>query len=276
MSYEGITTGAPSRSVEGTMNYLGPMEGTPYVDVQNRGRDRLTVESHRVTFTDARPIAGQLSLEREGFRLLQHRTSMTRAEFQDPERVREVYLREMAEVVKAETGADRVVSALGPVLRFNGERQNTVKPAAIAHSDYSEYTLRAQMAFQLGLSAPEFRPYRRIVAYQTWRALSPPPQDNTLALCDSRTVSVADRVLSKFDVTQPRSATLEFYMYRFNAAHRWYYFEDLTSEELVVFKGFEGDGPDRQNVLHGAFAPPPTPNAIPRESIETRTFAFFS
>jgi hypothetical protein len=257
------------------MNYLGAMEGTPFVDVQNRGRDRLSLETHRVGFTDARPIAKQLSLDREGFRLLRHGTSLSRADFQDRELVERVYLREMEQVVKAETGADRVVSALGPLLRFSGERKNAVKPAAIAHSDYSEYTLRTQIAFQLDLSAPEFRDYRRIVAYQTWRALSPPPQDNTLALCDSRTVAVADRVLSKFDVTEPRSATLEFYMYRFNPAHRWYFFSDLTIDELVIFKGFEGDGADRQNVLHGGFNLPPSPNAVPRESIESRTFAFF-
>jgi len=264
------------RSVESTMNYLGPMQETPFVDVQNRGRDRLSLESHRIRLTDARPIAESLSLDREGFRLLRHRTSLSRDDFQDRDNVERVYLREMADVVKAETGADRVVSALGPVLRFSGDRKNAVKPAAIAHSDYSEYTLRTQMGFQLDLSAPEFADYRRIVAYQTWRVLSPPPQDNTLALCDSRTVTVDDRVLSKFDVLEPRSATLEFYMHRFNPAHRWYYFSDLTSDELIIFKGFEGDGPQCQNVLHGGFNLPARPDAIPRESIETRTFAFFN
>ncbi len=206
------------RVVEGTMNYLGPMDETPYVDVLNRGRDRLNAETHTIRFTDARPAAGELSLDREGFRLVHHRTALAPSDFRAQQRVEQVYAREIESIVKAVTGADRVVAAPGAVLRFNGERDKTVKPAAIAHSDYTEYTLRAELGFHVNLRSAEFTGFSRIVAYQTWRALSPPPQDNTLALCDSRTVSVKNRVVSKFDAGG--DVPLEFYMYRDNPARR--------------------------------------------------------
>lgn len=65
-------------------------------------------------------------------------------------------------------------------------------------------------------------------------------------------------------------------MYRYNPAHRWFYFPNLERDELLLFKGFEGDGDDKQNVLHGAFSLPDIPRGVPpRESIETRAFAFF-
>lgn len=261
--------------VQATMNYLAPMTGTPFVDVHNRGSDRLELEPHAMDFTDVRPLCDALSFDREGFRLVNHTTTLRRADFRDQTVVENVYLQEMAALVAEHTGADRVVSALGPIVRMNDESGEAVRPASIAHSDYTEYTLRTLAGFQCDLSAPEFRDYARIEAYQTWRAISPPPQDNTLALCDARTVTTADRVLSHFEILEPREATLEFYMYRYNPAHRWCWFSNLQYDEVILFRGFQGDADECRNVLHGAFDLPASPHANIRESIETRTYAFF-
>jgi hypothetical protein len=89
-------------------------------------------------------------------------------------------------------------------------------------------------------------------------------------------VSPADRVRSEFLAQSPKRALLEFYMYRYNPAHRWCYFKDLDVNELLVFKGFEGDAEHCANVIHGAFDHPECPaGTAPRRSIETRAFAFF-
>lgn len=266
---------AGGMNVRGVINYIGEMSGIPFVDVEDPRNSRISVDPYEVEFTDARSIADQLSLDVQGFKLVRHRTAMRN--FHDRATVDSIYLREMAAVVRKESGADHVISALGPVIRLNDpSNARAVPPAQLAHSDYSDYTLRTQIGMQVDLDAPEYSQYKRIVAYQTWRALSPPPQDSTLAFCDARSVSVADRVLSKFTTVIPQRAVLEFYMYRHNPAHRWYYFPNLRRNELLIFKGFEGDGADRQNVLHGAFSNPACSHgARPRESIETRAFAFF-
>ena len=71
--------------------------------------------------------------------------------------------------------------------------------------------------------------------------------------------------------------TGEIYIGVYNADHRWYYFPRLTREEAVLIKCYDSmkDGRARFS-LHSAFDDPTSPaNAKPRESIETRTFAFF-
>jgi hypothetical protein len=266
---------ASDTAVEGVINYIGAMDQRPMVDVDDPANNRIVVDPRMVRFVDARPIADTLSLDVEGFKLVRHETAMRN--FHDPAEVEAVYLREMAQVVQRESGADLVISALGPLLRQNDPSvERAIPPAPLAHSDYTALTLRTQLGFQIDLTAPEYRGYKRIIAYQTWRALSPPPQDSTLAFCDARSVSVRDRTLANFKISSPRTALLEFYMYRHNPAHRWFYFPNLERDELLVFKGFEGDEDDRQNVLHGAFFLPACPDDVaPRESIETRAFAFF-
>lgn len=264
-----------SLNCRSAINYIADMSGRPYVDVEGRANSIIATEAHEVEFIDARPLAEDLALDVQGFKLVRHQTAVR--DFHDPAEVEGLYLREMADLVKAQTGADHVISALGPLLRLNDPaKAQAVPPAPLAHSDYTDFTLRTQIGFQADLQSPELRDYRRIVAYQTWRVLSPPPQDSTLAFCDARSVHPRDRVLSNFSTVIPRRAMLEFYMYRYNPAHRWYYFPNLERDELLLFKGFEGDGDDRQNVLHGAFSVPGCPpGSVPRESIETRAFAFF-
>src|SRR5438552_4170222 len=68
-----------------------------------------------------------------------------------------------------------------------------------------------------------------------------PPQDNTLALCDGRSVPGAQTM--EFDVTiGPEDVpgnTFVARVCRYNDAHRWYYFSNLTRDEVIVFKAFD-------------------------------------
>jgi hypothetical protein len=60
----------------------------------------------------------------------------------------------------------------------------------------------------------------------------------------------------------------------FNPAQRWYYFSDLTPDELIVFKGFDSDPARYAQPPHNS-ADLPGPGAAPRVSVEARFFAFF-
>lgn len=262
-----------------TMNYLGEMDGVPFVDVANPANARMALQPCTIAVTDARPLAGELSLDRQGFTLVTHQSRLRPEDFANAGHVESVYLREMERVVQDVTGADLVISARQPLVRLNRPEDGSgkyVRPAPLAHSDYTQFTLDRQLGYEAPLEAPAFSAFKRVVAYQTWRALSPPPQDNTLMFCDAATVAIADRVRSEFVTPPPYAETLEFYMYRYNPQHRWYYFPDLQFGELLLFKGFEGDEPGKLNVLHGAADIPGVAGpCVPRESIETRAFAFF-
>jgi len=121
-------------------------------------------------------------------------------------------------------------------------------------------------------------PYRRFAVYQTWRVLSQPPQDNTLAICDGRSVPASDAVVFEA-VVGPKGvpgSQFKARICKYRADHRWYYFSNMYPEELLVFKGYDSEIPLAMNAMHTAFENPAAgPNAIPRESIEARFFAFF-
>ena len=59
--------------------------------------------------------------------------------------------------------------------------------------------------------------------------------------------------------------------------HEWYWFPRMTRNEALVFKVFDSDaGKPSRFTAHSAFDDPATPADAPaRESIETRTFAFW-
>jgi hypothetical protein len=68
----------------------------------------------------------------------------------------------------------------------------------------------------------------------------------------------------------------EIYEIAHDARHEWYYFPDMHRDEVLLLKCFDSR-PDARIGAHTAFEHPHTPaDALPRESIETRAFAFFA
>lgn len=65
-------------------------------------------------------------------------------------------------------------------------------------------------------------------------------------------------------------------IFRYNPAHRWWYFSNLTRDEvlLIVFHDSRRVRPWR--VPHTAFRDVSRPDASPRASIEFRTVAYFA
>jgi hypothetical protein len=63
----------------------------------------------------------------------------------------------------------------------------------------------------------------------------------------------------------------------YNPAHEWFYFPQMKRDEAMVFKVFDTDqSVPTKFTAHSAFDHPNTSsNAPPRESIETRIFAFW-
>src|SRR5882757_2035991 len=64
-------------------------------------------QEHKMTIYNARAIADQLSLEREGFILVSHDTKMQN--FYDEDKIRDLYYKETEDLVKRTSGAERVL-----------------------------------------------------------------------------------------------------------------------------------------------------------------------
>jgi hypothetical protein len=266
------------RSVSATINYTRPIAERLHIDVRDFSRTNMQFEPHTMKICDARGLQDRLSLDREGFVLVPHSSAV--AGSRDLELLGRDYHAEMVDFVKTLSGArDVLPQRTGLLLRF-GERSHEqgVKPARFTHLDYTTPWAHEFVTLVAGWERFAPKPYRRFAIYQTWRATSEPPQDNTLALCDGRSVLSAETM--EFDVTiGPEDVpgnTFVARVCRYNDAHRWYYFSNLTRAEVIVFKAFDSAADDALNVAHTAFDDPSAPaNAVPRSSIEARFVAFF-
>jgi hypothetical protein len=187
-------------------------------------------------------------------------------------------MREIEELVQAETGADFVHVGAPGLLRFS-ERSglagtlNNSMPARFAHIDISDAT-----AARFGEAGAGGRPYARCAHYNVWRALSPAPQDVPLALCDARSLASADLIAADavFDEPGKPEWSFEGLVVAHNPAHRWHAFLDLNPDEAILFKTHDGDPARAHHVPHVAFDLPGCPaDAPPRVSIEMRATAWW-
>jgi hypothetical protein len=143
--------------------------------------------------------------------------------------------------------------------------------------DYTTAAAHKWVEWMEGWEGLPLRHYPRFAIYQTWRCLTPPPCDNTIAFCDASSLSDDDRIVFDACLREPYDGpgnSFESQFAMFNPAQRWYYFSDLTPGELIVFKGFDSDPARYAQPPHNS-ADLPAAGAAPRVSVEARFFAFF-
>lgn len=268
-----------ARQVLGEINYIAEMAERPRYYANDHSRDRLTLDPRTVPITDARTLKTPPSLRVEGFELVGHRSAVS--DFRDVEEVTAVHRPEIEALLMGLTGADRVVVSSPGVLRFS-ERSpdmgtlNNSHPARFIHIDISDAT--ARQFCERSRPADVDRPVRRCAHYNVWRALSPPPQDVPLAVCDPRTVKPKDLVVADaiFDVPRKPEWSFESWLLRYDSAHRWTYWPDMTAGEALVFKTNDSDPHEPHFAPHSAFDDPSCPaGAAPRASIEMRGIAYW-
>ena len=238
-------------------------------DVRN-----TTPDPRRVSMHNGRPEAAHFELERDGFRFVRHDTKV--ADFFDQEQIRRIYYPEMEALVKAESGASRVVIFDHTLRTADDDQREARKIREVvrrAHNDYTEWSGPQRVRDLLPQEADELL-RRRFAIIQVWRPIRHPVETFPLAICDARSVTFEDFVISERRYPDRIGQT---YVVKYNPKHHWYYFPRMRREEALVFKVYDSlkDGRARWTA-HTAFEDPTSPpNARPRESIEIRTLAFF-
>lgn len=225
------------------------------------------------------------SLDREGFVLVPHVSQV--ADFrliEEDAEVDKLYADEMATLLREVTGGIFAIT-LGTGKKRFGESATDLlaplinaKPARYAHADNTDAS--AQQLFERITAAAGDRlpPNARWALYNMWRAVSPPPQDFPLAVCDASSVAPGDEVTvtavtSTRDVGDMRHDTTA---YVHNPAHRWHYFPDMTRDEVIVFKAHDSQEGKVRRVPHTAFTDPTCPPGTPtRASVEARGLVIF-
>ena len=271
----------PLPSVVGAVNYSKRIPRA-YANVADPSKDIRPLEAHQVVIQDARPIRDRLDLDVEGFQLFDHKSSVSH--LRDAAALQATYHQEVGDFIKQMSGADIVLPyrAYCQVrMSRRGEKEgrgdDTTRPAGFIHADVTERTFLDWARWVQDAEGASVGDWKRCVLYNTWRAVSAPPQDFPLALTDARSQKAGNYVVMDNDVGLDSS---DHYVETRLAVHedddRWYYFSNMIEQELLVFKGYDSKFRDEQTVMHTAFDnTAQTPGAAPRESIEARFFAYW-
>jgi cephamycin C biosynthesis protein len=275
--------------VRATVNYFDPAVPRGRFDLVEPERNLMPMEAHEIEIRDLRAASDAVSIEREGFMLASHESAVARRqEMLDTNLVaqdglppiNQAYYDELLPLILEISGAREVIpQATGLTVRFSprSQRQSWAGAAGFIHLDVTSSSMQHFLDFSLKAIGRPIAPWKRVVMVQTWRAVTDPPQDNLLALCDRSSVPPSDVVY--YDAILGEEGTplekLEARSCRYGPGHRWYYASDMGERDLLVFIGFDSAAPMAVQPFHTGFDVPGAEQATPRGSLEARFFAFY-
>jgi hypothetical protein len=265
-------------AIEATVNYFLDTGEQPFtatggpgsLDVRTGGGQ----DPRPVTIRNGRRDAAGFTLDRNGLRFVDHDTKV--ADFFDEAQIRATYYPEMEALVKAQSGASRVVVFDHTLRTADDAAREARKIREVVrrvHNDYTEWSGPQRVRDLLPQEADDLL-QRRFAIVQVWRPIRHPVESFPLAICDARSIAPDDFVVNERRYPNRIGQT---YAITYNPEHRWYWLPRMRREEALVFKVYDSlkDGRARWSA-HTAFDDPTSPpNARPRESIEIRTLAFF-
>jgi hypothetical protein len=269
----------PPPAVEGRLYFTarGPEKPYAYTYKPPEGVAATNIkgEPHEVRIENLRVAAPRADLDVEGFQLVRHETAV--ADFWDEAQTMGVGHPETADLVKAVTGATRVVVFDHTLRRrLDGVSDRTPgaarQPAARVHVDQTVFSGPQRVQQVMGAQG-EALLKRRAAIINVWRPIHHVARDWPLAFADARSIERGDLIAQ--DLIFPHRKG-EIYGLAYNPAQRWFYAPDLAPDEAVLIKCWDSDTGAAQFTPHTGFDDPTTPAGTPpRESIEFRTIAFF-
>ncbi len=243
--------------------------GTSYG--QNRYTGAVDLDMREIEVRNARLVPDE-DVATRGFTLIRHDTKVT--DFRDPEQLDAIYAREVHDLIKDMTGAERVI-VFHNQLRDNSPAagREIRKPAFFAHIDYTEETFRIRARELLGDEADRWLD-RRMAAYNVWRGIQP-VEEKPLAICDARTVRHEQFVETPI-IEKPGQPTPYVGMpLCYDEGQRWYYYPAMQPHEALVFKQCDTCHDGIRWSPHVAIDDPNSLDPRPRVSFEARALAFF-
>jgi hypothetical protein len=264
--------------IEAQVNYVvdNGIRPVTYIAEMGESNRRDEVPDLRtVTIYDARPVADRLTLDGNGFTFLNEKTAVT--DFLDNTQIENIYNPEVEKVVSAATGASSVL-VFDHTLRVADDDTRTTsklrEPVHVVHNDYTDLSGPQRVRDLLPAEKVEAALKKRYVFVNVWRSIKGTVEEVPLGICDAQSLTVDDMILMDLKY---KDRVGEIHRTRYNPDHRWVYFPLMQPEEAILLKCYDSkiDGRARWTA-HSAFNDPTSPaDAAPRQSIETRTIAFY-
>jgi hypothetical protein len=260
------------QTVTSTLHYLkrGPERPARYVGEPPAGAPVWNGidDPQQMRIEDARGREAEFTLDRNGFALIKAPTAV--ADFYSPEEIKRVYYPEVERLLREKLGVSRVFVFDHNVR--NAGRPDASDPVRRVHNDHTVNSAPRRVRDHLGADAPELLRHRFGIV-NVWRPIRGPVQASPLALCDAQSFTDDDLVATDLVYDHVRGETSSV---AYNRAHRWYYFSQMQTDEVVLIRVHDSADDGRARLsFHTSFENPLAPGAPPRESIEVRALVFF-
>ena len=266
-------------NIEAEFNYRKPLkenEAKPAYGLEEPNEDNNVLpeylKSFKKTVHNARESNFDITMG--GFELINHISLVE--DFYNDEQVVNIYYDEMANYVKEKVGAN-TVQIFSHITRNEGQAESGERKGGhrLVHNDF---TTNFGSTLDPFLKETGMNP-ARIVVYNLWRRFDEDGVDTPFAVCDKRSVSEKELIptdLFNYLPDQPAALTVEICQSSHSESHKWYFYPEMTKDEVLMFKTYDSDERPFIPTLHSAFDYPNTPKgATPRESIEVRAVCFF-
>ncbi len=275
------TVSATAAAVTAPLNFIRPTATKPvFLSAALTGgapEILFDTEARDVAIHDMRPLAGALSVDNEGFQLVNSPSRVT--DFYDDTAVADDYYPEIEALLQRQLGARRVVifdaTRRSDKVRGADNPDGARGPAGRIHVDYTENSGPARLADLVGEAEAQtlLENGTRVAQINVWRPITGPVERSPLALADASSIA-PDELIATDQVFPDRTG--EIFHVAHGAGQRWYYAPAMTPDEVLLIKGWDSDPERARFTPHSAFDPPHVPaGAAPRESIEVRTYAIF-
>lgn len=261
------------------IRFLAPSDTPPVYRASEGGADaELVLEGefvdHEIKIENGRVSASHMSLDHEGFVFRAAESEVT--DLYDDALITEIYTAEVEAMVMAVTGAIRT-HCFDHTRRADSRDKRgeytSREPSSIVHNDYTDKSGPQRVRDLMGDEADDLLS-RRFAIVNVWRPINHPAETSILALCDASSARGEDLIPTP-RIAKDRIG--ELMLAHYHPTQRWVAFPALKPEEALLLKTFDSATDGRARfAIHTAFDDPnPRPEAKPRESIESRVFAFF-
>jgi len=266
------------RDVQTHLNYLSAdTVGVPYNYVEEPPagvpRTNILEDKREVVVHNARGKEDSIGLDKTGFQFIKHVSA--EKDFLDEEKIKDVYYKEVEELLKKQTGAKRIFIFDHTIRRPQppgASEYSRRGPVKRVHIDQTYAASAERVRLHLGEDAERLLK-SRVRLINVWRPIQNPVAHNPLAVANFFSLDREKDLVSTRHIYPYREGAT--FSVRYNPNHEWYYLADQTPEEVTLIKCFDSDEDKARLTPHSAFVDPTSPSSAPdRQSIEVRALVF--